>query len=1109
MQISCEKCQAKYNLPDDKIKPTGTAVRCPKCSHVFKVFPTATAPAEPPTVACANCGKQTPAATGMDVVFCEACRDKIAGGVAEDNPFAGANLFGDAAANPDPFSGAGQSQASSARESLFDPAPPSSGTGLFDKQPTSMTDPFGGERAQHAEDPFGDVPKNSGGLFDDQVPSTGGDVFADQPAPDQSDIFADTPTQTSPSSLFDEGPSTPSGGGLFDEAPAAQTSGGLFDDGFTAPGSDASASLFDEPASSSQADPFGDFAEPPGQGGAATDPFDDFAEPPPANVSTITTGLETPDFSEPEAEEPPPPVREKQAPLFKKKELTRKEQIFEFLSENSAKLGLYTGLGMGAIVLILTALMAFAPGLFDARPTRPDDKPGPLSSLSFSLQRLMGTAYYGKAMEHAYVKAAIKAMASWNGAGFASAEKELNELLTFDPANATAKTMLATVLATQAWLDPRLGDDAKLRGALTQPGASPEALILGHLALGNVGEAAQLVSKVGTQRTLYAALVSQAAGQATAAVSALEPITRAQQADFLAKYAYARALQDAKQYAAAVSAFEAAAHLVKGNPNADLEIGRLYFGPLEDHEKALAALRRASDPKSGASAAVRAEALYHIAKIIHRRGRSGEALVTIQDALNLDPSNARYLAELGDIYFDTSKIVDAYNSYEKAKQNDKTLVAAWIGLGRTNERLEKLDVALNSYRQAITLDPLNARANFLYAALILKQGRKDEAERVLLDLLKRDPSNVEAANQLARFYMDQRRLDDALKIYADLIAIAPSTIDGYLGKGIVLVEAGRLHEAKAYYQRAATLAPDNPAVLFRLGQTAYLEGDYSLASKVLRQAVDRDPYHWEAHLYLGMALAAQQQYEEALTEYKKAQDVNPRAAEIYRQRGLVFLAQGQAAQDTKMAAQLFEKAVVELEQALYYDASKPDYYYDYGLCLFAAGKEGKAKDAWLKAVELRPGFNEAMFAVARYYVSFQDYTRAEATLQKVIEGDRRNPQAYLELGKTYAETGRFTEAQRALTKAIQLDPKLAEAHEKMGEVLLNLDKASESTVHFQRALQLDPKHGLAHYYLGIYFKDRDPKRARDHFKAAIETGKLPKVRVEEAQAFIRELEYIK
>ncbi|GAB6126484.1 DUF3426 domain-containing protein [Humidesulfovibrio idahonensis] len=39
MIVACPECQSKYNLPEEKIAPTGSKVRCARCKHVFNVMP--------------------------------------------------------------------------------------------------------------------------------------------------------------------------------------------------------------------------------------------------------------------------------------------------------------------------------------------------------------------------------------------------------------------------------------------------------------------------------------------------------------------------------------------------------------------------------------------------------------------------------------------------------------------------------------------------------------------------------------------------------------------------------------------------------------------------------------------------------------------------------------------------------------------------------------------------------------------------------------------------------------------------------------------------------------------------------------------------------------
>lgn len=46
MIITCEQCQARFRLADEKLKAEGTKVRCSKCKHVFTVLPPEAPPAD-------------------------------------------------------------------------------------------------------------------------------------------------------------------------------------------------------------------------------------------------------------------------------------------------------------------------------------------------------------------------------------------------------------------------------------------------------------------------------------------------------------------------------------------------------------------------------------------------------------------------------------------------------------------------------------------------------------------------------------------------------------------------------------------------------------------------------------------------------------------------------------------------------------------------------------------------------------------------------------------------------------------------------------------------------------------------------------------------------
>ena len=48
MIVQCGSCSAKLKIADEKLKDTGTKLKCPKCQNIFTVFRPAPEPIEPP-----------------------------------------------------------------------------------------------------------------------------------------------------------------------------------------------------------------------------------------------------------------------------------------------------------------------------------------------------------------------------------------------------------------------------------------------------------------------------------------------------------------------------------------------------------------------------------------------------------------------------------------------------------------------------------------------------------------------------------------------------------------------------------------------------------------------------------------------------------------------------------------------------------------------------------------------------------------------------------------------------------------------------------------------------------------------------------------------------
>ncbi len=210
---------------------------------------------------------------------------------------------------------------------------------------------------------------------------------------------------------------------------------------------------------------------------------------------------------------------------------------------------------------------------------------------------------------------------------------------------------------------------------------------------------------------------------------------------------------------------------------------------------------------------------------------------------------------------------------------------------------------------------------------------------------------------------------------------------------------GNLEQAEYFYKKVLKKQPDNPDVLHMLGVLFFQLANYDLAIKYIRKALQFRPSDIApAHYNLGCALVAKGQFDEAITQYHKAIELNPFFAAAYNNLGRALQEKGQLGE-----------AITQYHKALELSPFFADPYCNLGYVLEEKGQFDEAITHSLKAIELDPSL--AM--------------------------------AYNNLGLALQGKGQLNEAVASYHKALQLNPNLAEAHWNMSLALLLLGNFKE------------------------------------------------------------------
>ena len=193
--------------------------------------------------------------------------------------------------------------------------------------------------------------------------------------------------------------------------------------------------------------------------------------------------------------------------------------------------------------------------------------------------------------------------------------------------------------------------------------------------------------------------------------------------------------------------------------------------------------------------------------------------------------------------------------FERATELDPNYAAAWASLGGAFQLkgmflslTDLLDKAIDVLRRAIALQPTLAAAHAWLGLSLLNLGRVDEAIASLNQALTLEPDNAQGHQALARaLWMGKARVDDAIRHLRRSIELNPEAGYSYLQLSLLEVLAGDLDEAEASARQAVELQEQaisgTQGLLIvgahaRLGYVYYVRGDYDRALEEYRRELD-------------------------------------------------------------------------------------------------------------------------------------------------------------------------------------------------------------------------------------------------------------------------------
>jgi tetratricopeptide (TPR) repeat protein len=450
-------------------------------------------------------------------------------------------------------------------------------------------------------------------------------------------------------------------------------------------------------------------------------------------------------------------------------------------------------------------------------------------------------------------------------------------------------------------------------------------------------------------------------------------------------------------------------------------------------------------------------------------GFPAKAIPPLEEALRQDPANQDALRTLAASYLELDNYRDATKAYGKLFALNTDPVEAWYALGQHYLEMAKQlsdeisknfpetpweariegDVlaedhkwvdAAAQYRRAVGLDERIPGLRAALGAMLLRQGKVEDAEVEFRAELRHDPDSEEALMGLAATDLGRGSVTVALENVTRVWGIFPP----FLGRQTDFPPIGIETPKLTTMVQELAFTPDSPAREF-------------LLASIYRAAGQAEPATRQWALFL-KSLQAWSPVKTGASGTIEAACAGHRYAECVRR-----------IQAQRMQSQ--EQNILR------------------GKALLALGDEQTAAAAFAENL-----YRGSARAPSSYWLvlSYQHVAlRCLSHLMELAPDSWRVHQIQGEYARSRYD---YQRAVAEFTIALRARPDFADLHEQLGNAYLLNKQSAEGRAEIERALQIDPTRTLSSYLLGrVYFQDRDVPKSIEYFQAAVrfDPGFLP------------------
>ena len=401
-----------------------------------------------------------------------------------------------------------------------------------------------------------------------------------------------------------------------------------------------------------------------------------------------------------------------------------------------------------------------------------------------------------------------------------------------------------------------------------------------------------------------------------------------------------------------------------------------------------------------------------------------ELIKFYKEMMNYYPDDNKYAVQYALSNIKRRNIPEAQKVLEKVVKQDSTQINALLVLGNLYEVQKDTANAIKTYKNILSLDPMNEDVLNRIYRILRSQGNWQEIESIYKDILESSRENTQVRLILAETYYFQEKNDAARAVLAPVLADENYRFAAFELLGRIAFDREDFEEAEQYFISLTEETPQNRFSWLFLALIYNRQNQYQKSLSVLEQSLNIHQDDIDLLAMYGSTLSQVGRDRDALPPLEKALALNNENTATITSIAAVY---------DKL--EMWEKSDSLYKKALINNPKNALLLNNFSYSLTQRNLElEKALEMVNTALEMDPDNGAYLDTKGWIYYKLGNFEEAKRYIQKALDSREDSAEVLEHMGDIYYQLGQLEDAKNFWQKALEKDPQNIELTQKIQDL---------------------------------------------------------------------------